>query len=98
MTTGTKIVCGLSVLGWGALSVFWLVGVVSSYQRGYGSWILVLAAVVLFVVSIGSLALPMFLTGRGRTSAAFVVAFISLVALLPLLVGAAALLSGTWSG
>lgn len=98
MTTGTKIVCGLSVLGWSALSVFWIVGVVSSYQRGHGSWILVVAAFVLFAVSVGSLGLPMLLVRRGRTGAAFAVALMSLVALLPLLIGIAALLSGTWSG
>jgi hypothetical protein len=98
MTLGTKFVCGLSVLGWGALFVFWVAGVVSSYQRGYGSWVLAVATVILFAVLIGSLALPLILSRKGRQSAAFVVALISLVALSPLLVFAAALLSGTWSG
>jgi hypothetical protein len=98
MTASTKIVCGLSVLGWGVLSFFWFIGVVSSYQRGYGSWPLAAAAIVLFAILIGSLALPLWLSRKGRTGAAFVAALISLVALLPLLAVAAALLSGTWSG
>lgn len=91
MTLGTKFVCGLSVLGWGVLFVFWFAGVVSSYQRGYGSWALVAPTVSFFAVLIGSLALPIILSRKGRQSAAFVVALIGLVALLPPLVFGVAL-------